>query len=234
MGRHAGMTPVVEDAWNKGIFICSNSVRTENPWTPIVGQNHYKGGFMVGEAYGDRWPDGKVVVFRGPPGSEWAEEATQGIFDALAQYPGIEILADKYHDMARPEIMGLAEDYLTTWPDLDAFVNYTDYQAKGQIAALRAAGYEPGEVKTMGNPLNPESLALLQEGWFNMALASSTVEIGRVNVWSMVNMLEGNPVPRFLTLPWYIVTLDNVDQYMDMFLGYEWHPDGWLPPAVME
>jgi protein TorT len=230
----AGMTPVIGDAWNKGIFVCSNSVRSENPWTPIVGQNHYKGGYMIGDAYGQRWPKGKVVVFRGPPGAEWAEEATQGIYDALAKYPGIEILASKYHDMAREEIMKLATDYLTKWPDLNAFVNYTDYQAKGQIAALRSAGYKPGQVKTMGNPINPESLDLMKTGWFNMALASSTVEIGRVNVWAMVNMLEGSPVPRLLTLPWYVVTQDNLAQYEGKFLGYEWGPEGWLPPAVMK
>jgi protein TorT len=230
----AGMTPVVRDVWNKGIFVCSDSVRTENPWTPIVGQNHYKGGYMIGDAYGQRWPKGKVVVLKGPAGAEWAEEATKGIYDALAKYPGIEILASKYNDMNREEIMNLATDYLTKWPDISAFVNYTDYQAKGEIAALRAAGYKPGQVKTMGNPINPESLQLMKEGWFTMALASSTVEIGRVNVWAMVNMLEGNPVPRFLTLPWYVVTLDNLPKYEGKFLGYEWGPEGWLPPAVMK
>jgi ribose transport system substrate-binding protein len=228
------MAPVIKETWNKGLFLVSNTNRTKDGLTPHVGWNYYYGGYLIGKAYGNRWPNDKVVVLKGPPGAEWAFSGGEGMIDALKEFPGIKILADKHHDMARPAIMSLAEDMLTAFSEVNGFVSYTDFQAKAAVAALRSAGFKPGQVKTTGNPINTESYKLMKDGWFNIALGSATVQIGRLSVWALVHMLEGHQVPAAAHVPLTIITEDNIDELEPMLEGLEWHPEGWTPPAQMK
>lgn len=231
---YAAMGPIVKSAWDKGIFVAYNQVPADDPYAPSTERDWHAAGWQIGAAYGDRWPVGRVIVLSGPPGVTWAEGSGRGIADALKTYPGIEVVTVRSHEMDLPKIMSLTEDLLTTYGKVDAILSYTDFGAKGIIAALRSAGYAPGEVKTSGNPVNKETVELMKEGWFTLGQSDAPCRHGASTVWLLVNMLNGSPVPHTLNLPTRIITLEDLPQVEAELEGLEYAPAGWMPGAVLK
>ena len=231
----AGMTPVVERAWNEGIPLVYNTVGTESPLSPTAGFDLFAAAVQQGEFYCQKYGSGtNVIVLTGPPGIEWARLAGEGMVQELEKC-NTNVLDVKNHDMDLPIIQNLTEDLLTRFSGtkIDAILSYTDFAAKGIIASLRSRGYDPGEVVTSGNPLSFEALELMEDGWFTLGQIIGPALNGKWSVYAAVHMLEGNEVPKALNTPITMVTAEDLPAWKPLLEGVEYAPPGWIPPATM-
>ena len=231
----AGMTPVVERAWNEGIPLVYNTVGTESPLSPTAGFDFIASAVQQGEFYCQQYGEGKnVIVLTGPSGLEWARLAGEGIVQELEKC-NTNILDVKNHDMDLPFIQNLTDDLLTRFAGtkIDAILSYTDFGAKGIIASLRARGFEPGEVVTSGNPVSFEALQLMEEGWFTLGQIIAPALNGKWSVYAAVHILEGNEVPAALNTPITMITKADLPEWKPILEGVEYAPPGWIPPAIM-
>jgi D-xylose transport system substrate-binding protein len=85
---------------------------------------------------------GRVALIRGQPGDANAAALSSGVLEAIAQHPGLELVADRSHvdwspDMARET----AENLLVAYDNaIDAFICNNSGLAYGVLAALRDEG----------------------------------------------------------------------------------------------
>ncbi|MCL5962527.1 MAG: sugar ABC transporter substrate-binding protein [Chloroflexi bacterium] len=231
----AGLGPVVTKAWNAGIPVANSLIYNENKWSPGVTVDDYQSGVEQAKLAAEKMPNAQVFMLNGPPGVEWGKLRAKGFIDTVPKVaPGIKILGERYHEMDRTIAQKLTEDALQTWPDMNLVYCTADFQGKGAIAALRAAGKKPGDVGVTGVAMDQESEGLLREGWFSWLVSESAGPEGRFGTWILVHLLQGDPVPQKIFVPLTVYTKDNIDQYKGKLEGIDYAPQGWSPPQTFE
>jgi ribose transport system substrate-binding protein len=92
----------------------------------------------------------KIVELEGTVGSSPANDRKKGFDDRIKSEAGMQILAsDPSGDFDRDKGRQLMETMLTSHPDLTAVYTHNDEMALGAIAALEAAGKQPGKDVTI-------------------------------------------------------------------------------------
>ncbi len=225
----------VKKAWDAGIPTTSALIPTSYNEAPGVTIADYQTGIIQAQLAAERMPaDTKILMLNGPPGVEWSKQRALGFSETIAKIaPGMTILGERYHEMDRSIAQKLTEDALATWPDLKLIFCTADFQCKGAIAALRAAGKKPGDVFVTGVHMDEESIEFLKEGWFAWGLSEGAALEGKYAVHMLVNILEGNPVPRRILVPIRAYTKENIAQYEGSLIGIDFAAPGWRPGSVL-
>jgi ABC-type sugar transport system substrate-binding protein len=213
----------VKKAWDAGIPTTSALIPTSYEGAPGVSVDDYASGVMQAELAADRLPkDAKIFMLNGPPGVEWGKRRAQGFKETLAKLaPEMTILGERYHEMDRTIAQKLTEDALATWPDMDLVFCTADFQCKGAISALRAAGKKPGEIGVTGVHMDEESIDLLKQGWFAWGLSEGAALEGKYATYMLVHILEGNPVPKLILVPIRAYTPENIAEFEDSLVGID-------------
>lgn len=225
----------VKKAWDSGIPTTSALIPTAYEEAPGASIDDFELGYKQAELAAERLPkDAKIFMLNGPPGVEWGKNRAQGFKDRLAEIaPDMEILGERFHEMDRSIAQQLTEDALATWPDMDIVVCTADFQCKGAISALRAAGKKPGEIWVTGVHMDEESIDLLKEGWFAWGLSEGAALEGKYAAYMLVNILEGNPVPKSIFVPIRAYTPENIAEYEDSLVGVDFAAPGWKPSSTL-
>ncbi len=87
----------------------------------------------------------KIIQLEGTVGSSPANDRRKGFEDAIANQPGMQILASQTGDFDRDEGRQVMAQLLTAHPDVTAVYTHNDEMAIGAITALEAAGKVPGK-----------------------------------------------------------------------------------------
>jgi ABC-type sugar transport system substrate-binding protein len=232
---YSAVSVPVKKAWDSGIPTTFALIPTAYEEAPGVSINDYETGVIQAELAKERMPkDAKIFMLNGPPGVEWGKRRAQGFKETLAKIaPEMTILGERFHEMDRSIAQQLTEDALATWPDMDLIFCTADFQCKGAISALRAAGKKPGDIYVTGVHMDEESIQLLKDGWFAWGLSEGAALEGKYATWSLVNILEGNPVPKFMFVPIRAYTQDNIAEYEDSLVGIDFAAPGWKPGSVL-
>ena len=231
---YSAVSVPVKKAWDAGIPTTSALIPTSYEEAPGVTINDYQTGIIQAQLAAERMPaDAKIFMLNGPPGVEWGKQRALGFKDTLAKIaPGMTILGERFHEMDRTIAQKLTEDALATWPDMKLVFCTADFQCKGAIAALRAAGKKPGDVFVTGVHMDEESIEFLKKGWFAWGLSEGAALEGMYATYMLVHILEGNPVPKRMMVPIRTYTPDNIDQYDDL-IGIDFAEPGWKPGSVL-
>ena len=89
---------------------------------------------------------GKIIELEGTVGSSPANDRKKGFDDTIkAKAPGMVILASQSGDFARDKGRQVAETLLQAHPDTTIIYAHNDEMALGAIAAIEAAGKQPGK-----------------------------------------------------------------------------------------
>ncbi len=225
----------VKKAWDLGIPTTSALIPTAYAEAPGVSVNDYQTGIIQAELAAERLPkDAKIFMLNGPPGVEWGKLRAQGFKETLEKIaPEMTILGERFHEMDRTIAQRLTEDALATWPDMNLIFCTADFQCKGAISALRAAGKKPGEIGVTGVHMDEESIDLLKQGWFAWGLSEGAALEGKYATWMLVNILEGNPVPKTILVPIRAYTPENIAEYEDSLVGIDFAAPGWRPGSTL-
>ncbi len=222
-----GTVPVVDRAAAAGIPVVNVNVMTTNEKVAIrIRSDDTVIGETMAKFLHERLRKGSVVMQSGPAGAS-AFELRAKSFRAWVEKnsPGIKILGER-HSLNTPD-QGLknTEDFLQTFPQIDAVYNSADFVAIGAAQALKAAG-KAGKVMIVTADFQPDTERMVREGVVTQAVVQQPVTMGRWAIRAAVNILEKREVPKLLYTPILSVTKDDV---ATVDLSTVRAPAGWKP-----
>ena len=106
---------------------------------------------------------GKIVAIQGMLANQIAIDLFNGLKKALAENPGVEMVAEQSAHWNRTEAFDIVSSMLVAHPDIDGVWCANDHMAMGVIEALRAAG-KAGKIKVCGFNGNPEFIDAIIKG----------------------------------------------------------------------
>ncbi|MCC3159147.1 substrate-binding domain-containing protein [Hymenobacter sp. 15J16-1T3B] len=138
------VTPIVEEVYNRGIPVVILDRRTTSKlYTAYVGGNNVEVGQQAGHyAAGLLRQRGQVLEVRGAPGSSPAVDRHRGFAQALAAYPGLQLVAEVNSDWERPSVLERLPQVLRQHPDVDLIFAHNDRVALGAYQVCKQLGLE--------------------------------------------------------------------------------------------
>ena len=136
-----GIMPGVRKAEEAGIIVITIGTPASEDTFLRTGVDYRETGVTVAtkmaEALGGK---GNIIILEGPPGAANAIERLEGIKEAFAEYPDIEIAASQTANFKRTEGMSVTENLLQKYTDVQGIIGMNDESALGGVQALKAAG----------------------------------------------------------------------------------------------
>ncbi len=222
-----GTVPVVDRAAAAGIPVINVNVMTANEKVAIrIRSDDTVIGRTMGEYIHKTLKKGSVVMQSGVAGASAFEIRAKAFREYITKNaPEITILGER-HSLNTPD-QGLKnmEDFLQTFPQIDAVYNSADFVAIGAAQALKAAG-KAGKVMIVTADFQPDTERLVREGVITQAVVQQPVTMGRWAIRAAINILEKRAVPKLLYTPILSVTKDNVAA---VDLSTVRAPAGWKP-----
>ncbi|HEU5393717.1 MAG TPA: sugar ABC transporter substrate-binding protein, partial [Candidatus Methylomirabilis sp.] len=222
-----GTVPVVDRAAAAGIPVVNVNVMTVNDKVAIrIRSDDSVIGQTMGEFLARSLKKGNVVMQSGVAGASAFEIRAKSFREYVTKNaPGIKILGER-HSLNTPD-QGLKnmEDFLQTFPQIDAVYNSADFVAIGAAQALKAAG-KAGKVMIVTADFQPDTERLVREGVVTQAVVQQPVTMGRWAIRAAVNILEKRSVPKLLFTPILSVTRENI---AGVDLSTVRAPAGWKP-----
>ncbi len=232
--NYEGTGPVVDETVKKGIpVINANNISKSNMVLAIVRNSDLEIGGVLAERIGEQLKGkGNVVMLSGPAGASWSMLRAEGFKKKLAEkYPGIKILAERWHDSDRAAAMKVMEDYMQTFPNIDYAYSPGDLVGQGAASAVQAAG-KRGKIRVVSASFSPTAKKMVEEGLIDYYAGQQALLIGRWAMQTMIKILNGETVPKppkEITVPISRVTKENV---ATIDTSTEWAPEGWTPPRL--
>ncbi len=157
---------------------------------------------------------GQILMLEGVQSTTTAIQRKDGFLSGLLNYPNINIIS-KVADYSRAEAIRAIEEVLLDGQAFDAIYAHNDDMAIGARMALRENGIDPGSIPTVSIDFLPETKVAIAKG---EQLASFTYPTcGKEGVAAAIKILNGKTVPRFIAVPFKLITKENVGEVEPIF-----------------
>nr|WP_278716106.1 substrate-binding domain-containing protein [Bacteroides caecimuris] len=207
----APMTPIVEEAYQKGIpVILVDRKILSDKYTAYIGADNYEIGRAVGNYIASTLKGkGNVVELTGLGGSTPAMERHQGFMAAISNFPDIKLIdkADAAWERAPAEMA--MDSILHRHPKIDAVYAHNDRIAPGAYQAAKKAGREK-EMIFVGIDALPgkgNGLELVLDSVLDATFIYPTN--GDKVLQLAMNILEAKPYPRETVMNTAVVDRTN-------------------------
>ena len=208
----APLTKPVAQVYRKGIPVIVLDRAVEgSEFTSFIGADNVRIGREAG-----RWAaatlggKGKIVELQGLMTSTPGRDRHQGFRDGLelAKNPGLELVFQADMGWLEPNARKEMESALARNPSIQLVYAHNDPGAHGAYLAAKATGREK-QIKFLGiDALPHEGVRYVQEGLLDATLAYPTG--GAEAIDFAVKLLQGEKVPKHVTLGTRLFTRDNV------------------------
>lgn len=211
------MTPVVRRLRKQGIRIVLLTRRIESEdFDTFISPNDFKiakaAAVFLSEHLGGK---GRILMLEGVPTATTAIQRSAGFKAGLKQFPGIRLAATRTGNYSRAGAIQAMEAVLRDGIRFDAIYAHNDAMAAGARLALRAAGIDPRSKPTVGIDYLPEARDAIRKG---EQLASFTYPTcGVEGARAAVDILNGKKVPKYIEVPFQIVTRASVEKIVPIF-----------------
>jgi ribose transport system substrate-binding protein len=153
--------------------------------------------------------EGSVVVLQGALGSSFEVNRTKGIEEALADFPGITVLAQDAGNWSRDDSINLTRTWMNSFPSkIDGIVAQNDDMALGALQATREANVT---IPIVGIDGIEDALNAVKDG----GMLGTQLQHGRVELAAglavAAKIARGESVKELYTYLMPPVTADNVD-----------------------
>jgi galactofuranose transport system substrate-binding protein len=144
------------------------------------------------QATGDR---GEVAILLGASGVNVTVDRTKGFKDQLAaQNSGLDVVAEQTADFTREKGRTVTEQLISANPGITAIYAENDEMALGAVAALRAAGKGPGDVKIVTIDGTKGAVQGIVDGWISGVIESNP-RFGPLAFQALEDFYSGKGVP---------------------------------------
>jgi ribose transport system substrate-binding protein len=158
---------------------------------------------------------GRILILEGLPTASTAIDRTESFKQELANYPGLQIVAEKSADYLRSEAIRAIEEVLQEGIQFDAIYAQSDSMASGARMALKGVGRDPRNVHILGIDYIEEARDAIRSGEQDASFTYPTG--GREGADFILRILRGEPIPKRVILESTMVTRDNVEAVEHIF-----------------
>jgi len=117
---------------------------------------------------------GKAAILLGASGVNVTVDRTKGFKDKLAAgQAGLTVVAEQTADFTREKGQSVTEQLISAHPDISAVYAENDEMALGAVAALKAAGRKPGDVKIVTIDGTKGAVQGIVDGWVSGVIESN-------------------------------------------------------------
>ena len=211
-----GIVSVAKTAKDSGIPVITVMQDSEDT-TYIdahVGADHTEASVMemeaICEALGGK---GKIAILDGTMGTTGQIQITEGLTQALENYPDIEIVEEQTANFLIDEAVDVTETWLQKRDDIDAIVAQSDAMALGAMKACQDAGMT--DILIGGRDCTSDMRAALENGTAYCTVYQSSPEMGKVAVQEAITLINGGTVEDVYYTTNILVTGENVAEYPD-------------------
>ncbi|AFG36519.1 sugar ABC transporter substrate-binding protein [Spirochaeta africana] len=164
-----------------------------------------------------------VVVLMGPSGNMHSDQRRVGwqqyFFD---ERPDVTILDEQIAHWNKEEAMAIMEDWIQTYPQIDAVISMNDNMAAGAIEALIDAQGEENLPYVYGVDGTAEAALLIRDGLMTSTTLQSAYELAEVSVQLSYDILTGavqvdyqtDREPVMIGAP--LIIQDNAEEFIEM------------------
>jgi len=208
----AGIVPGIQAANEAGIPVLAiDTAPAGGERISLVQTDNVAGSRLAGEYIaGLIGGSGVVLNLQGDLANQTAQARTQGLEEALAEYPEIEVISQA-SNWQQEEGQRITEDVLTANPELEAIFAASDDPAFGALQAVQAAGRT--DIAIVGFDGNPQAVEAVANGQFAGEIAQFPAVMGTVSLDLMVRHLNGEEIPTFVDSGTAVITPENVDEF---------------------
>ena len=163
----------------------------------------------MGELLGGK---GRVLMLRYQEGSAATEEREQGFLDELKSgFPGIEVISsDQYAGATRDTAKRTSENLLNRFAStVDGIFTPNESSTAGMLLALQDIG-KAGTITFVGFDYSAAFVEPLRRGELKGFVVQNPVNMGYLSVKTMVDHLQGRPVPKTVDTGVVMVTAENL------------------------
>ncbi|MGZ2487539.1 inositol transport system substrate-binding protein [Rhizobium pisi] len=159
---------------------------------------------------------GRVVVLMGETFHAAARARTQDISDVIAtpDCKGIEIVERQAAYWSRDYADQQMQEWLSAGVKFDAVIANNDEMALGAIRAMKKAGMPMKDVVVAGVDATDDALAAMVAGDLDVTILQSAVGQGAAAVDAAVKLANKEKVPRENSVPFELVTPENISKYL--------------------
>jgi ribose transport system substrate-binding protein len=209
----AALVPVVERAAAAKIpvVIIDSDIQT-NKRVSFVATDNYAGGALaakhMAKLLGGK---GNVAVIKYMSGSASTTAREKGFMETLnKEYPGIEVVEDRYGQDTVETALSAAEDVLTRHKELDGLFACNESTSRGALRALESQG-RVGAVKMIGFDAADALLKGLESGRIEALVVQNPQAIGYKGVSSVIEAIRGAKVQPRIDTGVELVTKDRLN-----------------------
>ncbi|MFV0529462.1 MAG: substrate-binding domain-containing protein [Lachnospiraceae bacterium] len=165
---------------------------------------------------------GKVVVLEGTLTHEAAVLRTEGIEEAIAQYPDMEIVYKQTCDWQRAEAISVMEDFIQSGQEFDIVIGECDEIMIGACLAMDSAGIEYGvgkDVQVGGIDGTPDGLEYLKSGKSTGDVFQDAIGQAEGSMDAAMAGAKGETedVQAENLIPYMLITPDEADEYLALW-----------------
>lgn len=132
---------------------------------------------------------GRVLLLQYLPGSSSGRLRTEGFYEGLRQFPGVQVVATKRADSQRALAIMAVEEALAENIVFDAIYAHSDTMALGAVAALKKAGRDPRKTPIVGIDYCAEARVAIRQG--DMAASFTYPTLARECVEAILALRDG-------------------------------------------
>ena len=233
LGR-AASTTVIKRAVEAGIpvILCANGIEGSDFTTRVdvdFGEVAYKSGIGLAELMGGK---GNVVVFNGIAGVDSTETWQAAALEALSNYPDIKVIATEYAQWNIATAKQKMEAIMAANPQIDGVWAGGGEMALGAALAIEDAGATAPKFAMVNVPNG--FLRLAQEYNYQFVGAPDPPSMSKFCLQTAVDVLQGKPVTKFVSLR---TLMDGADPYDQTSVSQWYVPelnDDFIPPAAVD
>jgi ABC-type sugar transport system substrate-binding protein len=166
---------------------------------------------MVRETGGE----GRLAVLLGAPGVNVTTDRNNGFMERLAELDtDIEVVAEQAANYERAMGQTVTEQLIANDPDITAIYAHNDEMALGAVAALRAAGYSPGDVTIITIDGTQGAVQGIIDGWISGVIESNP-RFGPLAFQALEDFYGGAGVPEVTIISDEEYTVDNAEAELE-------------------
>lgn len=211
------LAPAGTAAKNAGIPLIEFNVQTSNSEDRVtyLGSDHKISALMTAtalcEALGG---EGKIINIIGPTGHEAQISRDEGLQEVLAEYPGVEIIAEKVCNWDTTQAMEAVENVIQSGMEFDAVFAQNDEMAKGAIEALKGTDLE-GKVLVTGIDGMDFAIEYVQAGTQLCTAFQYAKGQAEGAIDAALAYLNGEELEDYIDVP-FILAYDN-DEFIEKY-----------------
>ncbi|SFX43884.1 substrate-binding domain-containing protein [Marinospirillum alkaliphilum] len=157
---------------------------------------------------------GHILMLEGIPGASTTVDRREGFLAVTREHPGIRV-TQRTANFLRADAIMAVDQLLLDGQRFDAIYAQSDSMAAGARLALQRHGIDLGSVPLVGIDFIREAQAAIRAGHQSMSFTFPTG--GREGAALVLQLLAGEPVPRYVLIPSEAVTINNVELMEPIF-----------------